>query len=270
MKVRLHSILYAAVLAVFLAGCGSSGQVEYTSAQDAFEQGLERYERGQYEQAIQYFRGVFNYGRVDDYAADAQLYLARAYRENREALVAATEYERFMQLYPNDERIEEAEYERAMVLYSRAPTYEYDQTYTRQALQAFQLFVNRHPESEHAPEASEYIDELRERLARKQFHAGEQYERREIYEAAAMSFDAVFDQYPDTELADEALLASMRNYIAYSDQSVPSRQSERLEAAIDRYQQLLQLFPDSPVLKDAEEQYERALNRQENLAAGME
>ena len=53
------------------------------------------YEEGRYDLAIQYFQGVFSFGRTHQWAPDAQLYLARSYKENGEFLLAANEYERF-------------------------------------------------------------------------------------------------------------------------------------------------------------------------------
>ena len=44
-----------------------------------------------------------------------------------------------------------------------------------------------------------------QKLARKEFAGAELYERRELYEAAALSYVRVFDQYPDTRWADDAL-----------------------------------------------------------------
>lgn len=256
------------LLVFFLTGCGSSGQLQYDSAEDAFNKGMERFENERYDRAASYFRAVFDFGRTNEFAADAQLYLARAHKENRELIIAAQEYTRFLELYRTDPRVEEAEFERAMTYYARSPRFQFDQTPTHQALRFFQLYVQRHPNAPRADEASDKIDEMRNKLARKQLYTAEHYERRGSYQAAALSYDKVFDQYPDSEWADDAMLGAMRMYIAFSDASVPSRQAERLEPALERYQQMLQLFPDSPLLKEAERYYERAQQRHERLLAG--
>jgi outer membrane protein assembly factor BamD len=77
----------------------------------------------------------------------------------------------------------------------------------------------------------------------------------------------VFDKYPDTRWADDALLGAMGAYIAFSDQSVEARRAERLQKALDSYQRLL-LFTDSPLLKEAEAVYEQINTRMERLADG--
>jgi outer membrane protein assembly factor BamD len=75
----------------------------------------------------------------------------------------------------------------------------------------------------------------------------------------------VFDQYPETAWADDALLGAIRSYIEYAAQSVPQRQAERLDKAIENYNRLTQVFPDSPLLQDAEGLYEEAQDRLEAI-----
>ncbi len=264
---RLHRITaLASLLAlVFLTACSGSGRVRYDSPREAVEKGIEQYEAGKYDKAILYLQGAFDFGRTHEYAADAQLYLARAYRGNKDYLLAANEYTRFIQIFRSDPRVPEAEYELAMTYYDRSPAYQLDQTDTERAIEQFQLFLNRYPNHEKAEDATMRIRELREKLAHKQYEAGKLYERRELFEAAAYSYEAAFDRFPDTQWADDALLGAMRAYLAYSDASVRARQRERLQPAIEHYQRLIQLFPDSPLLKEAEALYEQIMERIKRL-----
>lgn len=260
---RLNALILC--LAVFAAGCSGSGRLRYDSPQEAFEKGKTLYDAGRYDRAIDYFRGVFDYGRTTEHAADAQLYLARSYYETGQNILAANEFTRFVDIYRTDARVEEAEFERAMAYYRQSPKYELDQTPTEQAITYFQLFLDRYPNSERKDEAEARIRELREKLAHKEFAAAELYERREIYEAAALSYERVFDLYPDTRWADDALVGAIRTYILFADQSVASRQEERLQAAVDHYVRLTQLFQDSPLIATAEQLHDRALARLEDL-----
>lgn len=268
MKPRFSLVLLLAAC-IFTAGCSSSNQIRHGSAEEAFQTGFELYEEGRYERAIRYFRAVFNYGRSNQWAPDAQLYLARSYRDDGQHALAATEYDRFIQLYGNDERVPQAEFERALSFYERSPSYQLDQTYTRRALNAFTLFIDRYPNHELVPEAEERIEELQEKLARKQYEAAELYERRQMWEAAANYYESVFDRYPQTEWADNALLGAIRAYIEYADRSIQARQPERYQRAIENYQLLAQTFPESPLLKRAESLYERARSRLEEVGSGQ-
>ena len=254
-------------LLVVVAGCSGSGRVRYDTAEDAYKKGMAQYEAGDYDRAIQFFRGVFTYGRATEWSDDAQLMLARSYRENNSYMLAATEYDRFLQLYRNDERVAQAEYERAMCYYRLSPRYQLDQTDTRRAISHFQLFLDRYPQHERAPEAQEKIKELREKLARKKYAAAELYERREMYPAAPLTYEVVFDKYPETSWADDALLGALRTYIEYSARSVQQKQAQRLEKAVENYRRLTQLYPESSLLKQAEQHYETAQQRMEEIEA---
>lgn len=262
-----RSYIATALVAVLvvLAGCSGSARLQHSSAQDAYQKGMARFENEDYEDAIRYFRAVFAYGRANDWADDAQIQMARAYRNTRQYRLAATEYRRFLQLYRNDERVPVAEYERAMSFYELSPRYQLDQTDTRRAISALQLFIDRYPNHELVPEAEEHVRELRTKLAHKKYEAATLYETRDMYRAAALTHEVVFDQYPETVWADDALLGAIRSYIEYSAQSVPRRQAERLQQAIENYNRLIQVFPESPLLKDAEALYEEAQSRLETI-----
>ena len=240
-----------ALICLLVAGCAGSGRITYDSPEEAYQRGMEAYNNGKYTRAAQYFQGVFDYGRTHEWADDARLQLARAYRNNREYILAASEYSSFSSVYRGDERVPIAEFERAMTFYERSPAIELDQTSTRRGIEVFNLYIQRFPQHDSVATAMLRVGELRQKLADKQFHAAGLYERRGLYEAAALSYETVFDKYPDTPLADDALLGALRCYIEFSARSIQQRQAERLETAIGHFERLVQIFPDSELIEEA-------------------
>lgn len=250
---------------LLLAGCSGSGRLSYDSPSDAYEKGLSHYDAGRYSRAAQYFQGAFDFGRTHEWAADAQLYLARSHRRNRDYILAASEYTRFTELYRADPRVADAEFERAMTFYERSPQIELDQTNTRRGVEVFNLYIQLYSNHDSVGVAIQRVGELRQKLADKQFHAAKLYERRGLYQAAALSYEVVFDKFPDTPLADNALLGAMRCYIEFSAQSIEARQPERLQKAITHYQRLLDLFPESELMGQANELGDLAKQRLDAL-----
>ena len=76
-----------------------------------------------------------------------------------------------------------------------------------------------------------------------------------------ISLRRVIVEYSTSEWADDALVAAIRAYTQYAEQSVQTRKAERLERAVASYDRLLQIFPDSPLVKEAEELYRVAAER---------
>ena len=259
-------VRFSLVFLLLLAtGCAGNSKIVYLSPQEAYDKGTVEYEAERYGRAAQYFQGVFDFGRTVAIAADAQLMLARSYRRNEEFILAASEYSRFVDLYRTDPRIGDVEYERAMTAFEQSPMFELDQTPTQRSIEQFSLFMQRYPTHDSVAAAVRRVGQLREKLAFKQYFSAQQYERREMYEAAGLSYEVVFDQFPETPLADDALIGAMRSYVGFSDRSVTARQFERLQKAIDNYQRLVQIFPDSEHREAAERLYERATERMVTL-----
>jgi outer membrane protein assembly factor BamD len=237
------------------AGCGSTTGINAETPQQAFEKGLDLYERGKYLRAIDYFRGVFDYGRTHEWADDATFYLGRAYQANDEFLLAANEYGRFVEIYRSDPRAEEAEFYRVQSYVALSPRFELDQSDTERAVTYGRLYLNRYPQGAYADEVVATVEELRAKLARKQYETAKLYETRELYEAAALSFEEVLDQFPTSAYADDALAGAVVNWVRYAELSVPGRRAARYQSAVDNYQRLLEIFPDSPRLKEVEDDY---------------
>ncbi len=239
------------VMFVGLAGCSGGDDIAAEGPKVAYEKGMAEYEEGNYKKAVRYFEAVFNYGRGNEWAPEAQFQLAMTKRKQEKYLVAANEFKRFTQLYRNHPQRVEAEFQQALAYYARSPRYTLDQSDTKKAIDLFQLFIERHPDHEHVPEAKEKIDELRAKLAHKKYDAARLYERRDMWRAATASYRLLFDQYPDTPWADDALLGALRSYLRFADRSVEKKKAERYQKALDQYAQLEQLFPDSPLLDKA-------------------
>jgi outer membrane protein assembly factor BamD len=243
---------------VLTSACSNTSRVRYDSPKEAYTKGMKAFDDGRYRTATEYFQGVFDFGRTHEWAAESQLMLARSYSGAREYLLAANEFGRFIQIYRGDDRVPDAEFELAETFLDRSPAYDLDQNPTEAAINQFRLFISRNPNHDRVPEAQAQILALREKLAKKRISVGQQYERRGMYRAAAISYESVFDEFYDSDYADDALLGAMRAYFLYAKQSIAAAQAERLSKAMENYDRLIQIFPDSPLIKEAESVYDEA------------
>lgn len=255
---RLALGLLVAVLLVS-AGCRNQSLIQPGDTLDvAYEKALSLYEQEKWDDAASAFETVLSIGRGTEIAEDSQYYLATCYFNNRNYLLAASEFERFSLFYPESERRQEVDYMIARSYYELSPRFKLDQSYTRQAIENFRVYISRYPGTAEADSAGMRIDELRNKLARKVHEAGDFYKRIARYNAAAIYYGQVIEQYPESRWAEIALVEQMEAYILYADNSVPERQKERYELALESYDTYMQLFPRGEYRSRAEELQDRA------------
>ncbi|WP_246075094.1 outer membrane protein assembly factor BamD [Gracilimonas mengyeensis] len=236
----------------------------------AFEKAMAMYQNEDYVDAADAFETVTRVGRGTEYGQEAQFYLAESYFKSRQYLLAASEYDRYISYYPQDERRVDAEFKAALCYYHQSPRYKLDQTPTRNAIERFQLFNNRYPDSEYVTQAANYIDEMRNKLAHKTYEGAQFYIRTEQYEAAIIYLNQTIDRFPESKWAARALVDQVETYIAYADNSILSKQQERYEKAIEAYEKFLQLFPESDMRAEIENLHDEALNKLQDVVTGEE
>lgn len=226
----------------------------------AYEKSIAFYEKEMYSDAAYGFDLVTRMGRGTTYAKEAQFLLAESYFKNKQYLLAASEYERYISYYPQDQRRQEVEFNRALSYYQQSPRYRLDQGPTMRAIELFQLFNNNYPNSPFINESAQKIDELRNKLALKTYESGQFYLRTLRYKAATIYFDQTIDLYPETRWAESALLKIIETYVSYAQQSIQSKQVERYNLAVENYEKFLQLFPQSMLRSEAESYYLQAVS----------
>lgn len=265
MRITLLSIFLISLVAI---GCNNDQYVKPTDPVDeAFEKALDFYNNKDYNDATDAFEVVVNLARGTNYAKDAQYYLAESYFKNDQYLIAASEYRRYYANYPRDEKRPEMQYKEALSHFKMSPRYKLDQSDSKKALELFQLFVLRYPNSDYAVEAGKKIDVLRNKLAQKKFNAADFYLTNSQYEAAALYFGMVVNQYPESKFAEPALFNQINAYIEYADNSIIQRQKERYQMALDAYQKYLQLFPNGENRSEAENLFDEIQNNLDKLAS---
>lgn len=246
-------ILGTVIIAILYTGCKNEELIQPGDTLPvAYKKALSLYRAEEYGDAASAFETVISVGRGTDYAENAYFYLAESYFKNERYLLAANSYERFMGQYPRSPKRQTAAYKEAMSYYNLSPRYRIDQTYTRKAIEKFRLFISRYPDTQEADQAAQYLTEMRSKLAKKHFYAAEMYMRTDQYEAAIIYYDLVINDFPESSWAERALVDEIAAYNEYASKSVPSKQRERYQKAVQSYEKYLQLFPNGPNRQKAE------------------
>ncbi len=161
-------------------------------------------------------------------------------------------FKTFVESFPNSLKLEEADYMRAYCFYKQSPKAPLDQTNTAKAMGQMQVFINTHPGSQRVVQATEIINESRAKMEKKEFLNAELYLNLGYFKAAAIAFNSLIDNFPDTYKGDEYKVMVIKSYFQYAKMSVETRQSERFEKVISECQDFEDRFPDSKLLAEVE------------------
>ena len=198
------NILLLVILLYFAIGCSTAVRKEMINAQFYYDRGMEYMEKRDYVKAITDFQTVVESYQGSEIVDKAQFMLAEAHFMNEDYLTAAYEYERVYSEYPSSTHVPEAWFKKALCYYNESPKAALDQDNTQVAIDEFNRFIDNFPRHELAEKAQEHIEELRAKLALKEYKNAELYRKLKKYESAIIYYRFVIKEYPRSIWANEA------------------------------------------------------------------
>ena len=224
------------MLVVALGACASTPRWQGLTASQLFEMGSAEFEAGDYGDASETLERLILGVPGFEQAAEAQLMLARAYFLDEQYILSQSEFTRFIDRYPAHPQAAEAALGVCQSNQALSPISQRDQTFTLQAAQVCENVAADWSGAPAADEAAAVAQEMRAKLAKKQYENGSYYLRRNVPDAAILYWQQLVVSYPETEWAATALAGIIEAYtrIGYDDE---------VEAATAR---LLQDYPESP------------------------
>ncbi len=200
-----QAVLLFIIIVLVLSSCGSKIDKSTLDSQAYFEYAKKLFDKGKYFDAITEFTVVVLKFSGDPIVDDAQYYLAESHFMNEEYLIAAAEYQKLLEDYPESPYVEKAFFKIGLSFAELSQRPELDQEYTNKALRHFQNFIEAYPDGEMRGEAEKEIQKLRSKLARKQLLGGNVYRKMGIYDSAIIYYNILLEKYYDTPAAEDAL-----------------------------------------------------------------
>jgi outer membrane protein assembly factor BamD len=227
--------IFLSVFAVawLAAGCSSTQSPETGGPENIFNLAKSAYADEDYLEAQRLFDVVKLQYPASQFADDAQYYLAEINFKREEFLLSAFAYNQLRRAYPNSEYYKEALFKAALSYYQLSPSYDRDQEYTKRAIQTFADYQMLYPGDSLANESTAKIRELRNKLAEREFSTAELYIKLNSPKSSVIYYDAVIDEYPDTDYFEQAVA---RKAEALADLG----RSDEARRTIEQY---LQTFP---------------------------
>ena len=121
------------------------------------------------------------------------------------------------------------------------------------AMNMMQTYINQHPGSPRVKDATDIIDKCRQKLEEKEYRTALLYYNLGQFKASAVAYTNLLNNYPESVTADEYKLMVVKSYYRYAKLSIAEKQEERYEKVTEEYEDFMDRFPESSLLKQAEE-----------------
>lgn len=244
--------LFLLYIVTALTACSKYQKILKSTDMNAkYDAALKYYNDHEYMRAQPLFEELLSAFRGSMKAEDVYYYYAYCHYATGDYLMAAHHFNNFLNSFPRSPKAEEIQYMYAYCIYLQTPISSLDQEYSRKAINEFQLFIDRYPESERVAQCNELIDKLRTKLERKAFDIAYLYYKTRDYKAAVVALKNVAKEYPGSEYEEETYFLVVKSSYLYASNSTERRKLERYKDALTEYRNFASRFPNSKFMKEA-------------------
>ncbi len=223
MKTALRVFLVALLAGAMLAGC-STTKTKSENMQEAalYKKVQDSLLIANYSDAVTYLNSLVSRFPFGQYADQARLDLIYAYYMQHDTDSTVDAADRFIRENPRHPNVDYAYYMKGLAYFEINPNpiqqlfnvemTRRDPTNARKSFQAFQVLVQKFPDSRYAVDAHQRMVYLRDRLAKYEWMVAQYYMKIGAYVAAVDRAQYVVDHYPDSTSTENALKVIVQAY----------------------------------------------------------
>lgn len=262
----LFSVVFFAAIAFFSSSCSKFRRIEKSEDwRVKYEAALNYYDAKDYYHSALLFEQIRPIVRGLPEGEKVEFLLAYCQYYERTYLLASAQFKSFYETYGRSQLNEEAHFMYAYSLYEASPDFNLDQTSSIEAMAAMQTFLNQFPDSKFSDKATDVIIQSQKKLERKNYENAKLYLKLRSYKAAIIAFDNFRQNFPDSGYLEEVAFLKVEAQFRLASQSLPKLQEERFGIVIDYYKDLIDSYPSSQYLREAEKFYTQSLERVNKL-----
>ena len=146
-----------------------------------------------------------------------------------------------------------------------SPNSSLDQRDTKAAIDEFQIFLSKYPNSTKRDTCNTLIEVLNKKLEVKSMDIARLYAKTEKYKAAVIALNQLLEDFPGTSYSEEVMFLIVESNYLFASNSVESKMFERFEETTKSYYNFVARFPKSKFLRQAEGYFNDALKEMEKL-----
>jgi len=253
------SLFYFFVIVIGFASCSQYEKLrKSTDYPLKYRKAFEYYNVGDFVRAGQLFDDIVYQYRGTNKEDTISYYQAMSYFKQRDFLTASHYFSQHFKDRRQSPFAEESEYLTGYCYYMQSPRASLDQANTHAAIESFQVFLVRHPESKFADDAKKYMAEMKDKLVDKSYLTAKLYYDLGQYKASIIALNNSLDDYPDTKYREKLMFWLLTSSYLLAENSVPSKMRERFQSTVDEYYSFIGEFPQSEHAKDAQRMYNKA------------
>ncbi len=254
MNRRLKGISWALATGLLVAACANTPVRRRSAtdqARDRYQVGVDELVSGNYTEAIIAFQQVVKSPGYIKYAALARLRIGDCLFLQEKYDAAIEHYRSFLKQYEGDPnaayarfRIGHAFYEQIPADWFLAPpSYEREQNFARNAVNALRRFVMLYPAHRLVADARVMLDDAERKLYEHEIYVARFYHSRDRHAGVVLRLETAFDKFPD-------LAGTEENYMMLAQAYARTSRMARAEATYEAY---LERFPGGDYRSEARE-----------------
>ncbi len=253
MMIARYTAVFLFLLLVF-NGCDPYKKIKQSNDMELkYNKAKEYYNQEEWDKAIPLFEQLINIRKGTQNIAELYYYFAYSYFGKNSYLLAAYHFKKTARTYPKSKYAEECLFMYAYCYYLMSPSYHLDQKFTEKAISAFQLFVNKYPNSDRVKRCNRYIDKLREKLKKKAFESARLYYKIGYYQAATEALGNVLEKYPDIAYKEKVNFLILESRYKLAKNSIQEKKRRRYQKTLQAYRDFKEQFPNSEYMGDAQD-----------------
>lgn len=244
-KLQLLSLLF---LVVSIVSCSGKTPIKPTeegfNAERSFAKANKLIDEKNYDEARKVLTEIKNRDLSKKFAPLAELRIADSYVKEGEPELAAAEYRKFLDMFPDNRLASYAQYQIAMIYFNQIEGPERGYSGAAQALAEFQKLKTEFPRNPYREIVDLRIQKCKDTIADYEFLVGKFYMDKDSYNAAIGRFEGLIEKYPSYKNMDRVLL----------DLGISYKETGRSAKAAEYFNKLVNGYPNSPLAARAKKQ----------------
>ncbi|MBM4136214.1 MAG: outer membrane protein assembly factor BamD [Nitrospira sp.] len=231
------------LLVLFLFSCSSKLAVrpEAFDPEKEFARANKQIEDKEYEEARKTLLEIKNRDYSKKFAPLAQLKIADSYIKEEESELAISEYQKFLETYPDHHYASYAQYQTAMAYFNQIEGPERGYSGAARALEEFEKLKKMFPRHPYRDVVDIRIQQCRNTIADYEFLVGEFYYKKGSYNAAIGRLEGLMKKFSDYKREVDVLFYTG---MSYKNLGQTNKASEYMNRLIEKY-------PNNKRTKDA-------------------